>query len=52
MRSDNALFGREEAAEVDGYLEATETYLERQSKARGGKPDKGRVYPSAATPEF
>jgi hypothetical protein len=52
MRSDDALFGREEAAETDGYLEAFETYLERQSQLRGGKPDEKRDYPSSTTPEF
>ena len=49
MRADDALYGRQEAAEVDSYLEAVETKLARASELRGEKPDRYHDYPMPAT---
>jgi hypothetical protein len=49
MRSDRALFGRQEAAEVDSYLEAVETKFARESELRGNKSGQ---YPAAPSSEF
>jgi hypothetical protein len=42
MRFDEALFGRDEAAQMDGYLEAFETKLARVSALKAGKADQAR----------
>jgi hypothetical protein len=49
MRADDALYGRQEAAEVDSYLEAVETKLARASELRGEKPNRYHHYPLPAT---
>jgi hypothetical protein len=52
MRADDALYGRQEAAEVDSYLEAVESKLARASELRGDKPNAYHDTPLPATSEY